>query len=97
MKSKFKPPAQQPEFIRLPRNGERCPYSSLTRTAMDQLVRPQAFNDFNPPVESRIVRSGQGRRGSVFISYRSLMAYLSSQPTPEEMRRLIKREATATK
>jgi hypothetical protein len=84
MKTKFVPATPEPKWIRLPRSGDRCPFSGLTRTAMDQLVRPQACNDFNPPVDSKVVRVKGAKRGAVLISYESLMEYLEALPPQKE-------------
>jgi hypothetical protein len=48
---------------------------------MDQLVRPQSCNNFNPPVVSRILRAKGQKRGIRLIDYRSLVEYLNSLPT----------------
>jgi hypothetical protein len=70
----------RPEWIRLPRSGALCPWTGLTRTAMDQLVRPQACNGFKPPVRSRILRAKGERRGIRLVDYASLLAHLESLP-----------------
>jgi hypothetical protein len=60
----------------------------MTRTALDQLTRPQACNDFDPPVDSKIVRAKGAKRGvkrgMVMISYESLMEYLEALPSQKE-------------
>lgn len=71
----------EPVTIRLPKGGTLCPYTGLARTAMDQLVRPQECNNFNPPVVSRILRAKGQKRGIRLIDYRSLVEYLNSLPT----------------
>jgi len=43
-----------PDFIRLPNYGQREPHCTLTRTALDLLVRPQEANKFKPPVKSKL-------------------------------------------
>jgi hypothetical protein len=53
----------------------------MARTGMDQLVRPQPCNNYNPPVESKIVRIKGGKRGKILISFSSLMQYLDSLPS----------------
>jgi hypothetical protein len=72
----------KPEWIRMPGFGDRCPYTGLTRTQMDHLVRKQEWNHFDPPVESRILRidGGEGRRGTRLINYASLLEYLAGLP-----------------
>ena len=72
-----------PKWIRLPRFGGRCPYTHLTRTQLDHLTRPQKWNRFNPPVESKILRidGGEMSRGARLINFASLMAYLEALPS----------------
>lgn len=72
------------EFTRLPKDGEREPISALSRSSLDRIVRPQPCNNFNPPVESKVVRlrgAQNSRRGARLISVRSLLAYLESRPS----------------
>jgi hypothetical protein len=89
----------KPEWIRLPGFGDRCPWTGLTRTQMDHLVRKQEWNRFDPPVESRILRidGGEGRRGTRLILYSSLLEYLSKLPNEDKpkRRRARKQEAVA--
>jgi hypothetical protein len=76
--------AFKPDWLRLPRGGTHCPYTGLTRTAMDQLVRAQECNNFRPPVVSKILRAKGQRRGIRLISYESLIAYLNNLPIEAE-------------
>jgi predicted DNA-binding transcriptional regulator AlpA len=70
-----------PEYIRMPKLGEREPISGLSRSSIDRLIRPQECNDFKPPVASRCVRiRGNARRGARLISLASLLQFLSKQP-----------------
>jgi len=69
----------RPEFIRLPRNGTRCPWSGLSRTTLNNLVLPSEANDRKPPVKSVSLRPRTGTRGSRLIVYDSLMSYLRSR------------------
>jgi len=66
----------------MPGFGDRCPYTGLTRTQIDHLVRKQEWNHFDPPVESRILRidGGESRRGTRLINYASLLEYLAKLP-----------------
>jgi hypothetical protein len=73
----------KPEYIRLPRSGESCPFCHLSRSALDAVTRPQESNNFKPPVASKILKQPNTRRGIRLINYASLMAYLdglSSNP-----------------
>jgi hypothetical protein len=81
-----------PEWIRLPRFGEKCPYTGLSRTSLDHLIRPQPWNKRKPPVESRILqlegeRSGP-RTGVVLINYRSLMDYIDALPAKRPLKKI---------
>lgn len=62
-----------PEFIRLPRPGERCPYTGLSRTTLCELIA-------NGSIESRLVRKPGRVRGIRLIVLRSLLDYLNSLP-----------------
>jgi hypothetical protein len=69
-----------PDYLRLPKWGERDPYFGLTRTALDQLTRPQPFNNFRPPVKSKIFKMAGSKSGIKLISYSSLKAYVDALP-----------------
>ncbi len=75
-----------PEFVRLPVSGTRCPVSGLNRTALDKLTRPQAENDFKPPVRSRILKMRGATRGIRLIETCSLLYYIRSLPNGAEVR-----------
>jgi len=64
----------------MPRSGQSCPYSSLARTALDLLCRPQKANNFRPPVESKVLRAGGSQNGVRLIKLSSLLGYLNSLP-----------------
>ena len=67
----------KPEFIRLPKSGNRCPHTGLSRSKMNQLVLPCKENDFKPPVESKVLRKRGTIRGTRLIVFDSLMGYLN--------------------
>ena len=69
----------RPEFIRLPRNGTRCPWSGLSRTALNSLILPSESNGHKPPVKSISLRPRIGTKGIRLIVYDSLMSYLRSR------------------
>jgi hypothetical protein len=75
-----------PAFIRLPRSGNRCPVSNLTRTAIDKLTRPQPDNDFKPPVKSRVLKARGATRGVRLVEVQSLLNYLNNLPDGAEVR-----------
>lgn len=73
--------SSHPEYIRLPKVGERDPISKLSRSTLDRLTRPQPCNNFKPPVASRCVRiRGGARRGTRLILLSSLLGFISRQP-----------------
>ena len=67
----------KPEFIRLPKSGNRCPHTGLSRSKMNQLVLSCKENDFKPPVESKVLRKRGTIRGTRLIVFDSLMEYLN--------------------
>jgi hypothetical protein len=69
-----------PDYLRLPKWGERDPHFGLSRTALDQLTRPQPFNNFRPPVKSKILKMAGSKSGIKLISYASLRAYVDGLP-----------------
>jgi hypothetical protein len=69
-----------PAYIRLPKWGARCPHTGLTRTALDQLTRPQPSNDFKPPVKRKIFKMAGTKSGVVLIDFESLRTYLDNLP-----------------
>jgi hypothetical protein len=71
-------PEIRPEWIDLPRNGEKCHYSKLKRKALDFLTRPQERNNYNPPVKSRVLTQGGKGQWRRMIHYQSLMDYIES-------------------
>jgi hypothetical protein len=69
-----------PLCTRLPRSGEKEPYSGLGRTQLDLIVRPQPGNNFDPPVRSHVLAARGNARGVRLIDVKSLLAYISSLP-----------------
>jgi hypothetical protein len=69
-------------WIRLPRAGSRCNVSGLSRSTLAELCRPNKRNDFNPPVESRILRQRGAVRGVLLINRLALCAFIAAQPAP---------------
>ena len=70
-------------WLRLPRPGSRCPVTNLSRSTLNELVRPCPRNGYAPPVEARLLKRLDSRRGVVLISRESLLRYLSELPPPE--------------
>ena len=63
-----------PEFIRLPKVGERCGWTGLSRGSMNNLVLGE-----NAPVKSIVLRQEKAKRGIRLIHLKSLLAYLHRQ------------------
>jgi hypothetical protein len=66
----------EPETIRLPRPGQLCPYSGLTRSALNMLILPGLWNDFKPPVKSYVLRQKGARTGIRLVSWSSLKVHI---------------------
>jgi hypothetical protein len=47
-----------PEFIRLPRAGDKCPFTGLSRTTLYNLVVPCRANRFRPAIHAKCVGTG---------------------------------------
>lgn len=60
-----------PEFVRLPRPGERCPHTGLSRGSLNDLLLGP-----NAPVKSVVLKRDGARRGVRLIHKPSLMNYL---------------------
>lgn len=74
----------RPEFIRLPRAGEACPHTGLSRTALNALILPTAANGFRPAVKSMVLRQRGNQRGIRLISFDSLIAHLNALAARDE-------------
>lgn len=69
-------PNEKPEWIRLPKPGERCIYTGLSRSTLNELVIPAEVNDYLPPVRSAVIKKRGAMRGIRLISFDSLMGYI---------------------
>lgn len=67
----------RPEFIRLPKSGNRCPYTGLSRTGLNDLILP-GLGGTPPPVRSIVLKKPRAIRGIRLIDFDSLMNYLGS-------------------
>ena len=75
--------AVTPEFIRLPRSGQRETITGLSRSTLNSLILPNETNSFKPPVKSVCLRKHGAARGTRLIVLESLRAYLHAQAQPE--------------
>jgi len=65
--------------IRMPRSGQKCPYTGLSRSSLYKLTVPSKDNGNCPPVKSICLRNRGSFRGIRLISYESLCDYLNQQ------------------
>lgn len=63
----------QPIWIRLPKSGQQCPYTGLTRSVLNGLILGT-----NAPVRSLSLRKQFALKGTRLIHLGSLLAYLES-------------------
>jgi len=71
-----------PEWIRLPRSGEKCPYSSLSRSTLNALILPCKANKNRPVVKSSVLPQPGATRGVRLIHRESLMEYIAANEEP---------------
>ena len=71
-------PSDKPEWIRLPNPGERCIYTGLSRSTLNELTIPSEVNDHLPPVRSAVIKKRGAMRGIRLISFDSLMSYINN-------------------
>jgi hypothetical protein len=79
-----RPVFDQITWLRLPRPKSRCPVSGLSRSSLVELVRPGPRNQFNPPVEGRVLKRKGAARGIVLVSQQSLLSYINGLPKTTE-------------
>jgi hypothetical protein len=66
-----------PVYVRLPKPGEKCPITGLSRAKLNELILPNKRNNFSPPVASKSLRKKGSTRGIRLVLLESLMSYLS--------------------
>ena len=67
-----------PTYIRLPKPGELCPLTGLSRAKLNELILPNSRNNYRPPVQSKSVKNPGQQRGVRLIIVESLMTYLNN-------------------
>ncbi|RRJ97034.1 hypothetical protein Ga0100231_008130 [Opitutaceae bacterium TAV4] len=70
---------QRPEFLRLPKNGTRCPVTGLSRASMNDLILPTKANGYRPTVKSVSLRKRGAVRGVRLIPTDEILSYLKAQ------------------
>ena len=66
----------EPEFLRLPKPGMLCPYTGLSRSAINELILPTERNNFKPPVRSFCLRQRGAKTGIRLVAFGSLCEYI---------------------
>jgi len=66
----------RPEYIRLPRPGNRCRLTGLSRSTLAELIVPCDANDHKPPVKSVVIKKRGAIRGIRLINFDSLLDHL---------------------
>jgi hypothetical protein len=69
---------EKPEWVRLPQPGQKCKYTGLSRSTLNELCVDGPINDHNAKVKSTLLKKRGAMRGIRLISYDSLMAFLNS-------------------
>ncbi len=72
----LQPETNRPEFLRLPKPGNLCPYTGLSRSYLNNLVLPCKENGFRPPVRSVSLRRPGQTKGVRLVVFDSLMEFL---------------------
>lgn len=81
LKASNAPNTLPPEFIRLPKSGEREPLTGLSRSTLNFIILPRKANGFRPPVKSKVLKTNaHAKRGARIIIYSSLLEYLYGLP-----------------
>jgi hypothetical protein len=80
----------------MPPAGEVCSRTGLNRTVFDLLVRPQARNNYKPPVKSRLLKQ-HGQRLIRLVDYASLLDYLHSLPDGADPANIVASNANRAK
>ena len=69
----------RPEFIRLPKAGTACPFTSLSRSTLNTYILPSKENGFKPPVKSYVLRQPGRLKGIRLIDFESLCFFIRKQ------------------
>ena len=72
----------RPEWLRLPKSGQRCPISGLSRSALNSAILPNKANGYKPQVLSRQIKSHKlASRGQRLVNVASLLEFIAAQPS----------------
>ena len=75
-----------PEFLRLPAPGQKCAWTGLSRSAINELILATPRNGFKPPVKSFCLRQKGAKTGIRIVSYSSLRSHILSHVETGETR-----------
>jgi hypothetical protein len=67
----------RPTYVRLPKPGQKCPHTGLSRAKLNELILPNERNGFRPLVASKSLRQKGAQRGIRLVLLESLKEYLS--------------------
>lgn len=73
-----------PEFLRLPKPGQLCPLTGLSRSAINELILPNEHNGHKPQVRSFCLRKRGAQTGIRIVDYASLREYILKNAEPLE-------------
>ena len=68
-----------PVYVRLPKPGEKCPITGLSRAKLNELILPNERNHINPPVASKSLRKAGAQKGVRLVLLESLLQYLAGK------------------
>ena len=68
-----------PEFLRLPPPGQRCAWTGLSRSAINELILPTPRNGHKPPVRSFVLRQRGAKTGIRLVDYQSLALHIRAR------------------
>lgn len=78
LKDQFPQYSIRPEFIRLPKPGQTCPFTGLSRSTLKRLILPTKANNSKPPVDSVVIKDSGDKAALRLIVYDSLIRYIYS-------------------
>jgi hypothetical protein len=73
-------PQHPPEFLRLPAPGQRCAWTGLSRSAINEWILPTPRNSNKPPVRSFVLRQKGAKTGIRLVDYSSLRSHILAHP-----------------
>jgi len=73
----------KPIWIRLPKYGDRCEFTGLSRSTLAELIRPCKSTGENARVEAKTIERSGATRGITLINLKSLLDFINAQPSPK--------------